>query len=67
MFTRRVVSLSLVALALAGCASVPSPVSVADSIAKNPSLSTLSGLIAQSGLTATLQGAGAEQRTTSGR
>jgi uncharacterized surface protein with fasciclin (FAS1) repeats len=58
MFTRRVVSLSLVALALAGCASVPGPVSVADSISKNPSLSTLNGLIGQAGLTATLQGAG---------
>ncbi|MEI6734852.1 MAG: fasciclin domain-containing protein [Comamonadaceae bacterium] len=45
-------------MALAGCASVPGPVSVADSISKNPSLSTLNGLIGQAGLTATLQGAG---------
>ena len=58
MFTRRVLSLSLVALALAACASVPAPVSVADSIGKNPNLSTLSGLIGQSGLTATLQSTG---------
>ena len=58
MFTRRVLSLSLVALALAGCASVPTPVSVADSISKNPNLSTLSGLIGQAGLTATLQSTG---------
>jgi len=58
MFTRRVLSLSLVALALAGCATVSTPVSVADSIAKNPSLSTLSGLIGQAGLTATLQSTG---------
>jgi uncharacterized surface protein with fasciclin (FAS1) repeats len=58
MFTRRVLSLALIALALTGCASVSAPVSVADSIAKNPSLSTLSGLIAQAGLSATLQGTG---------
>jgi uncharacterized surface protein with fasciclin (FAS1) repeats len=58
MFTRRVLSLALIALALTGCASVSAPVSVADSIAKNPSLSTLSGLITQAGLSATLQGTG---------
>jgi len=58
MFTRRALALSLVALALAGCASVPAPVSVADSIAKNPSLSTLDGLLGQAGLNATLQGSG---------
>jgi uncharacterized surface protein with fasciclin (FAS1) repeats len=58
MFTRRVLALSLVALALTGCATVSTPVSVADSIAKNPSLSTLSGLLVQAGLPATLQGTG---------
>lgn len=58
MFTRRVLSLAVMAIALAGCASVPAPVSVADSIAKNPSLSTLNGLLNQAGLSATLQGAG---------
>lgn len=58
MFTRRVVSLAVMAIALAGCASVPAPVSVADSIAKNPSLSTLNGLLKQAELSATLQGAG---------
>ena len=58
MFTRRFLALSLVAFGLAGCASVPAPVSVADSIAKNPSLSTLSGLLVQAGLPAALQGAG---------
>jgi len=58
MFTRRVLALSLVAFGLAGCATVTAPVSVADNIAKNPSLSTLSGLLVQSGLSATLQGAG---------
>jgi uncharacterized surface protein with fasciclin (FAS1) repeats len=58
MFIRRVLSLALIALALTGCASVSAPVSVADSIAKNPSLSTLSGLITQAGLSTTLQGTG---------
>lgn len=58
MFTRRVLSLALLAIAVTGCASVPAPVSVADSIANNPSLSTLNGLIGQAGLSATLQGAG---------
>jgi uncharacterized surface protein with fasciclin (FAS1) repeats len=58
MFTRRVLSLALFTLVLTGCASVSAPVSVADSIAKNPSLSTLSGLITQAGLSATLQGTG---------
>ena len=43
---------------MAGCASVPAPVSVADTIAATPSLSTLNGLIGQAGLTDTLKSAG---------
>ncbi len=58
MFTRRVVSLAVMAIALAGCASVSAPVSVADSIANNPSLSTFNGLLKQAELSATLQGTG---------
>lgn len=58
MFTRRVLSVAFVALALAGCASIPAPVSVSDTIAKNPSLSTLSGLLVQSGLGSSLQTGG---------
>lgn len=58
MLNRRVLSLALVVVAVAGCASVPAPASVTDTIAKNPSLSTLNGLITQAGLSATLQGAG---------
>lgn len=58
MFTRRVLAVSIVAFGLAGCASVRAPVSVADSIAKNPSLSTLNGLLVQAGLPATLQASG---------
>ncbi len=58
MFNRRFVSLALVALAMSGCASVPTPVSIADNIAKNPSLTTLNTLLNQAGLSATLQGSG---------
>ena len=43
---------------MTGCASVPAPVSVTETIAKTPSLSTLSGLIASAGLADTLNGAG---------
>ena len=58
MLNRRLLSLALVAVAIAGCATVPTPVSVTETIAHNPSLSTLNGLNAQAGLSATLQGAG---------
>src|SRR5664279_3857034 len=51
-------SLAILAVAFTGCASVPAPVSVADTISQNPSLSTLSSLIAQAGLSSTLQSAG---------
>lgn len=58
MLNRRVLGLALVAATLAGCATAPHPASVADTIAKNPSLSTMSSLITQAGLSATLAGAG---------
>lgn len=58
MLNRRVLSVALIAVAVTGCASVPAPVSVADTLTQNPSLSTLSGLMTQAGLSATLQGAG---------
>ena len=57
-FVRLPILLAALAAALAGCASVPTPVSVADTISANPSLSTLNGLVAQAGLTDTLRGAG---------
>ncbi len=41
-----------------GCASLSSPASIADTIAANPELSTLSALVAKAGLTDTLSGAG---------
>ena len=55
---RRSILLASLAAALAGCASVPTPVPVADTIAANSNLSTLNGLVAQAGLTDTLRGTG---------
>ena len=43
---------------LSGCASVSHPVSVADTLAARPQLSTLNGLVAKAGLTDTLKGTG---------
>jgi uncharacterized surface protein with fasciclin (FAS1) repeats len=45
-------------IALTGCASVQQPVSVTDTIARTPELSTLSRLIGEAGLADTLRGAG---------
>jgi uncharacterized surface protein with fasciclin (FAS1) repeats len=58
MLNRRVLNLALLAVVLTGCAAVPAPVSVADTISHNPSLSTFSSLITQASLSATLQGPG---------
>ncbi len=58
MFHRRVLFVALAATIMSGCASMSSPKSVADTIAANPSLSTLNGLIVKAGLTSTLQGSG---------
>jgi uncharacterized surface protein with fasciclin (FAS1) repeats len=55
---RRAVLLSALIAALTGCATSPAPVTVADRLANTPSLSTLSSLVAQAGLTQTLQAAG---------
>ena len=49
--------LTTVAL-VAGCASGPRAVSVADTLGTQPQLSTLNGLVAKAGLTDTLMGAG---------
>lgn len=58
----RILAISAVTLAaLAGCATTEAPkapVSVADTIAANPALSTLNGLVKQAGLTDTLKAAG---------
>ena len=50
-------TLALAAL-ISGCATVSAPVSVADTIAKTPTLSTLNGLLASAGLSDTLKGTG---------
>jgi uncharacterized surface protein with fasciclin (FAS1) repeats len=57
---RSLVASAAVAFAalVSGCATVSAPVNVVDTIAKTPSLSTLSGLITTAGLTDTLQAGG---------
>lgn len=49
---------ALLVAALAGCATTRGPVSVADTIAMDPSLSTLNGLVGKAGLSDTLKGSG---------
>jgi len=49
---------ALAMLLLAGCATTPSPTSIAETAARTPQLSTLNRLITQAGLTETLRGAG---------
>ena len=55
---RSLVAAVAFAALVSGCATVSAPVNVADTIAKTPSLSTLSGLIASAGLTDALKAAG---------
>ncbi|MES2423344.1 MAG: fasciclin domain-containing protein [Pseudomonadota bacterium] len=57
MFRLSLATVTLAA-ALAGCATTSGPVSVADSIAANPSLSTLNELVVKAGLTETLKAQG---------
>jgi uncharacterized surface protein with fasciclin (FAS1) repeats len=45
-------------LTLSGCATTPAPVSIADTAARTPQLSTLSKLIQDAGLAETLRGPG---------
>jgi uncharacterized surface protein with fasciclin (FAS1) repeats len=56
--SRRTLVAAALLSALAGCATVSAPVSVAETIANTPELSTLSGLVASAGLTETLNGTG---------
>jgi len=58
MLNRRFLVLAAAVAALSGCATSPTPVSVADTIAAQSQLSTLNGLVAKAGLTDTLKGAG---------
>jgi uncharacterized surface protein with fasciclin (FAS1) repeats len=58
---RRTLFIAPAALTLAlmvGCATTPSPVTIAETTARTPQLSTLNKLIADAGLTDTLAGAG---------
>ncbi len=58
MLNRRTLfAASLLAL-VAGCATPTAPVSVADTLAHDPQLSTLNGLVKQAGLADMLRGAG---------
>lgn len=54
---RTALAAALVAL-VTGCASVSGPVTVADTIAADPALSTLNSLVQSAGLTETLKAAG---------
>ena len=54
---RLIIAISAAAF-LSACATVEKPVSLADTLAKTPELSTLNGLVKSAGLTETLQGAG---------
>ena len=62
MTTRRLFALAAstaaLAAALAGCATTSAPVSVAETIASTPSLSTLNSLVMKAGLTDALKGTG---------
>ena len=55
---RRLLFVAIAIASLAGCATQLVPVSVADTIATTPQLSTLSGLVAKAGLTDTLRATG---------
>ena len=56
--TRRTALVATLVTLMSGCASLSSPVSVADTIAADPSLSTLNSLVQSAGLTETLKSAG---------
>lgn len=58
MLHHRILCIAFTVAALGGCATSPAPVSVADTIAANPKLSTLSSLVTRTGLTDTLKSTG---------
>ena len=58
MLHHRILCIALTVTALGGCATRSAPVSVAETIAANPELSTLSSLVVKTGLTDTLKSAG---------
>lgn len=58
MINRRFLCLAAALALVAGCATQPVPVSVADTLAQTPSLSTLHGLVVKAGLNDTFKGPG---------
>ena len=55
---RRLLTAAAIVATLSGCATSSNPVSVADTIAAKPELSTLSSLVVKAGLTDTLKSTG---------
>lgn len=53
--TRRTLLAAAMALGITGCATSPSPTTVADTLANNPALSTFNSLVVQAGLNSTLK------------
>lgn len=58
MFQRRIVLIAASVAALAGCATMSPPKTVAETLAAQPQLSTLNSLVVKAGLVDTLKGAG---------
>lgn len=58
MFHRRILLATAIVTALSACATRQAPVSVADTLAGQPQLSTLSSLVGKAGLTETLKAGG---------
>lgn len=59
IFSKNIILIAAATIAaLSGCATRSSPVSVADTLAAKPELSTLSNLVVKAGLTDTLKGSG---------
>ena len=56
--SRRTALVAALVTLMSGCATMSGPVSVADTLAADPSLSTLNGLVKSAGLTDTLKGTG---------
>ncbi len=55
---RRTALVAAITLTLGACATTSAPINLADSVAKNPSLSTFNTLVAQGGLSETLKSGG---------
>ena len=58
MLNRRITLAALLLALVAGCATPSAPVSVADTLARDPQLSTFNGLVQQAGLADMLRGSG---------